>query len=447
MFASAIDSVVFRDLFSTAAMRAVFSDAARLQWCLDVEAALARVEARLGIIPEEAAREIARHCDAARFDLERLGAETVRVGSPVLPIVRQLAALCERNLGEWCHWGATTQDITDTATVLQLRAALALIETDLGAICDALAGLARRHRDTPMAGRSKLQQATPITFGYKCAVLLAGFRRMQARLGELRPRVLVGEFGGATGTLAALGADGLAVQQALLAELGLAQPEIAWHTVRDRIAEVGCFLGLLAGLLGKVALDVRLLMQTEVAEVAEPYHAGRGGSSTMPQKRNPIGATYIHAATALVRQHVAVLLEAMVQDHERASGAWEIEWVVLPEICCLTAGALDHAKAVLGGLVVDPERMRRNLDLTGGLTQSEAVMMGLGPRLGRQRAHDLLEELCHAALAGQGTLLDLLAAHAEIAPHASREQIAAWLDPANYTGLAGAMVDRVLGAP
>ena len=376
--------------------------------------------------------------------MQKLKTATERIGYPVLPVVQQLVGLCRDGLGEWCHWGATTQDITDTATVMQIRAALDLIEADLKAISAALAGLAKKYRDTPMAGRSNLQQATPITFGYKCAVLLAGFQRHLERLRELRPRVLVGEFSGATGTLASLGAEGLAVQEALMAELGLGQPEIAWHTMRDRIAEAGCFLGLVTGTLGKISMDVKLMMQTEVEEVYEPFHEGRGSSSTMPQKRNPIASNYIHACISMVRQHVAALLDAMVEDHERSTGPWEIEWIAVPEIFCLTAGALKHARNIVEGLQVDPVRMRANLDLTKGLTQSEAVMMGLGPALGRQLAHDLVYDICREVIAGKGTFLDLLAGHPQIAPHLTREQLAGFLDPANYVGLSGEMVDRVL---
>ncbi len=444
MIASAPDSRVFRDIFSTPAMRQVFSDEQRVQFYLDIEAALARVQARLGRIPQEAAAEICRHCDASTYDMELLKTQTERIGYPVLPVVQQLVAQCRGGLGEWCHWGATTQDITDTATVLQIRAALLLVEADLRAISASLAGLARKYRDTPMAGRSNLQQATPITFGYKCAVLLAGFQRHLERLAELRPRVLVGEFGGATGTLASLGADGLRVQHGLMEELGLGQPDIAWHTMRDRIAEVGCFLGLVTGTLGKISMDVKLMMQTEVEEVYEPFAEGRGSSSTMPQKRNPISSNYIHACTAMVRQNVAALLDAMVEDHERSTGPWEIEWIAVPEIFLLSAGALNQARFLVGGLQVDPERMRKNLDLTKGLVVSEAVMMGLGPALGRQRAHDLVYDICRAVIAGRGSFLDLLAENAEIKPHMNRDQLAALLDPANYVGLSGEMVDRVV---
>src|SRR5580700_8005694 len=389
MSATVIDSAIFRDIFSTEAMRRVFADTSRVQRYLDFEAALAKAQARLGIIPPQAADEIVHHCDAGKIDFAKLKTQTERIGYPVLPVVQQLVALCRDGLGEWCHWGATTQDITDTATVLQIREALTLIEADIDAIAAALAGLARKHRDTPMAGRSNLQQAVPITFGYKMATLLAAFERHKQRLKELRGRVLVGEFGGAAGTLSSLGGRGLEVQAELMKELKLGVPAIAWHTVRDCIAEVGCFLGLVTGTCGKIALDVKLLMQTEVAEVYEPFHEGRGSSSTMPQKRNPISSVYITATTALVRQHVAALLDAMVEDHERATGPWEIEWIAVPEIFSLAAGALAQTLHMVSGLEVDEKKMRANLDITRGLIVSDAVMMALGPHIGRQYARDV----------------------------------------------------------
>ena len=442
--ATAIDSAVFGDIFSTEAMRRVFSDENRVQKYLDFEAALARAQARLGVIPQAAAAEIARHCHVGEIDFPRLAAQTARIGYPVLPVVQQLVALCREGLGEWCHWGATTQDVTDTATVLQIREALALIEADIAAIAGSLARLAHQYRATPMAGRSNLQQAVPITFGYKLATLLAAFDRHRQRLQELRARALVGEFGGAAGTLAALAGRGLEVQAELMKELKLGVPAIAWHTVRDCIAETGCFLGLLAGTCGKFALDIKLLMQTEVAEVYEPFHEGRGSSSTMPQKRNPISSVYVTALNSVVRQQVAALLDAMVEDHERATGPWQIEWIVLPEIFCLTAGALAQTRFVLGGLQVDEAKMRANLDLTKGLVVSEAVMMGLGPYLGRQYAHDLVYDICRQVAATGQPLLDLLAANGEISKHLDRTALAKLCDPGNYLGEAGAMVDRVL---
>jgi 3-carboxy-cis,cis-muconate cycloisomerase len=425
-------------------MRRIFADENRIQKYLDIEAALARAQARLGIIPQNACDEILRHCSIAEYDFAKLKSETERIGYPVLPVVQQLVALCRDGLGEWCHWGATTQDITDTATVLQIREAFDLIEADLVAIADALAALAKRYRDAPMAGRSNLQQAVPITFGYKVATYLAGFERHLERLKELRPRVLVGEFGGAAGTLSSLGNRGLEVQAALMQELGLRSPRIAWHTVRDCIAEVGCFLGLVAGSCGKIAFDVKLMMQTEVEEVYEPFHQGRGSSSTMPQKRNPISSVYITATASLVRQHVAALLDAMIEDHERSTGPWEIEWIAVPEIFSLAAGALAQTRLMVSGLQVDERKMRENLDITRGLIMSEAVMMGLGPHIGRQCAHDLVYDICRQVLATGRPLVDLLAENEAVAKHLDRAALEKLCDPANYLGQAGEMVDRVL---
>jgi 3-carboxy-cis,cis-muconate cycloisomerase len=444
MPSTTIDSAIFRDIFSTEAMRRVFSDENRIQKYLDFEAALARAQARLGIIPKDAGEEIVRHCNSSEMDFAKLKVQTERIGYPVLPVVQQLVALCRDGLGEWCHWGATTQDITDSATVMQIREALVLVEAHIDAIADSLAGLARKYRDTPMAGRSNLQQAVPITFGYKMATLLAAFERHKERLKQLRSRVLVGEFGGAAGTLSSLGGRGLETQTELMKELKLGVPAIAWHTVRDTIAEVGCFLGLVTGTCGKIALDVKLLMQTEVEEVYEPFAEGRGSSSTMPQKRNPISSVYITALTSVVRQQVAALLDAMVEDHERATGPWEIEWIVLPEIFCLAAGALAQTAFVLAGLQVDEKKMRANLDLTKGLIVSEAVMMGLGPYLGRQYAHDLVYDICRKVVATGRPLVDLLAENTEITKHLDRSALTKLCDPANYLGEAGAMVDRVL---
>ena len=444
MAASIIDSSIFQGLFSSDAMRAVWSDENRTRKYLDVERALARVQGRLGLIPQEAADEIVSHCELEQIDMARLRQQTERIGYPILGVVTQVNQLCRDKLGEYVHWGATTQDITDTATVLQIREALVLVDDELAAIAQALAQLAREHRLTPIIGRSNLQQAIPVTFGYKMAGLLSAVLRHRERIAQLRERVLVGEFAGAAGTLASLQTGAMETQAALCAELGLQQPVIAWHTIRDNIAEVGAVLGLIGGTLGKLSTDVKLMMQTEVAEVFEPYHHGRGSSSTMPQKRNPIASCYIHAAISVVRQHAAALMDAMVADHERSTGPWEIEWIVLPEAFCLLAGALKHSRAVLEGLEVDPEAMRRNIEMTHGLVMSEAVMMGLGHHLGREYAHDLVYDLCRQALKQRRPLLDLLCETAEITRHVSREQLAAMCEPGNYLGQSGVMVDRVL---
>jgi 3-carboxy-cis,cis-muconate cycloisomerase len=444
MPASIIDSRIFGDMFSDERMRQVWSDENRTAKYLDIERALAKVQGQLGIIPKEAADEIVRNCELSQIDWVQLKAKTEQIGYPIIAVVNQINAHCRDKLGEYCHWGATTQDITDTATVLQMREGLALVEQDLADIADALAALARQHRDTPIIGRSNLQQATPITFGYKMASILAGIQRHQERLTQLKPRVLMGEFGGASGVLSSLESGAMETQAALMKELGLAQPLISWHTVRDTIAEVGAFLGLVGGSLGKIAMDVKLMMQTEVGEVYEPFAPGRGSSSTMPQKRNPISCLYIHANVSVARQHAAALMDAMVADHERSTGPWEIEWVALPEIFCLISGALKQAKFVLRGLEVDAPRMRKNLEMTNGLVMSEAVMMGLGRYIGREYAHDLVYDLCREALQQDRPLIELLASHPEVKPHVARAELERWLDPINGTGQAGVMVDRVL---
>ena len=428
-------------------MREIWSDGSRIQRYLDFERALAEAQAALDIIPKDAAVEIGRHCRAEEMDFDKLRQATEHVGYPVLPVVQQLVALCKGNLGQWAHWGATTQDITDTATVLQIRSSLELVGTALADISGALAKLARAHRDTPMIGRSNLQQAVPMTFGYKAAVWLSGIERHRERLEQLRPRVLVGEFGGAVGALNSLGDKGLDVQQGVCERLGLGQPAIAWHTMRDGIAEVGTFLGLVCGTLEKIAADVKVMMATEIAEVQEPDGGGgRGASSTMPQKRNPISCAYITACSGVVRQHVAALLTASVADFERATGPWEIEWIVLPEIFCLAAGALNQASFMLSGLLVHPDAMQRNLHLTGGLVCTEAVMMALAPKMGREHAHDALSAICIAVSKGQGSLIDLLAQDKDIAQVLDRAHLEKLIEPNNYLGLSGPMTDRVLNA-
>jgi 3-carboxy-cis,cis-muconate cycloisomerase len=444
MAATAFDSVILGNLFSTEAMRRIFSDENRVAIYLAIEAALARVEARLGIIPASAGEEISAQAKVENIDLEKLRRRTEVVGSPIIPLVDQLVARCAGESGQYVHWGATTQDLTDTATVLQIRDALALVDAELSEISGSFAKLALRHRDTPMAGRSMLQHAVPITFGLKAAEVLAAIERHRARLRELRPRALVGQFGGAVGTLASLGARGLEVQHELMQELQLGAPEIAWHTHRDAFAEVGAFLAMVTGTLAKFATDLKLMMQTEIGEAAEPAEAGRGSSSTMPQKRNPVACNFIIACAAIVRQNAAALMEAMVQEHERASGPWLVEWVALPEIFLAASGALFHARNLTAGLHIDEARMGENLDTTGGLISSEAVMMALAPHLGRERAHELVSELSRESLAQKKPFIELLAENPEVSKHFDRASLAKLLDPSNYLGLSREMVDRVL---
>src|SRR5262245_46348124 len=440
---SVFDSLLFRDAFGTPAMREVFSDISLISRYAEVEIALAKAEARCGVIPPEAAQAIAERTDVAALDFDLLRSETDIVGYPILPLVHQLARQCGE-AGRYLHWGATTQDIMDTAVVLQLRAGLQIIEDDIAALRGILADLSRRYRDTPMAGRTHLQQALPVTFGYKTAIWLAMFDRHAERLAQLKPRLLVGQFAGAAGTLASLGDKGFEVQRALCEELGLGVPIATWHVARDGFAEVVNFLGLVTGSLGKIALDVMVMASTEFAEVYEPFVKGRGASSTMPQKRNPISSELMLAACKAVRQHAGLMLDAMVQDFERATGPWHAEWMAIPESFVLTAGALHQAKFALGGLIVDEDRMRHNLGISRGLIVAEAVMMGLAPATGRQQAHDIVYDACRTVNEKGGTLADALAALPAVTRHFDRAAIERLTDPANYLGLAPRMVDRAI---
>lgn len=434
---------VFGDLFSTPDMRRAFSEQAWFARMVDVEGALARAEAAVGVVPADAAQAISEVCKTFQPDLAQLKDGTERVGYPVLPLVRQIAEAAG-DAGGYVHWGATTQDVMDTALVLQVRAGLDLIEADLKRLMIALTAAARAYRDAPMAGRTHLQHALPVTFGFKCANWLAPLTRSLERLAQCRARVEQLQFAGAVGTLASLGADGAAVRTALGKELNLCVPAIGWHTARDNLAETAACLGVLTGALGKIATDVVLLMQSEVGEVFEPYAPGRGGSSTMPQKRNPMSCEYILAAQRNVQAQVTVMFGAGAADHERGTGPWHAEWTALPQIFLLSAGALARTAEIVEGMEVDTARMSANLGLSRGLIMAEPVMMALAPALGRQEAHDLVEEVCRAAIEEDKSLGEVLKASAAITTHLSEPEIDALLDPANYTGLAGVFTDDAI---
>ena len=445
MGSTVFDSGLFRDMFGTAEMREIFADTALVARYAEVEAALARAQAKLGVVPQDAAQTITQAAASLVIDMERMRRETEIVGYPILPLVHQLAE-ASGEAGRYVHWGATTQDIMDTATVLQIRAALALVERDLRALRVILQDLAHRHRATPMAGRTHLQHALPITFGYKAAIWLSSIERHIERLEQARPRVLLGSFSGAAGTLASVGAQGLEMQRLFCEELALAQPSITWHVARDGLAEAVSLLGLITGTLGKIATDVMLMCATEFGELAEPFVHGRGASSTMPQKRNPISSELMLAAAKAVRQHVATMLDGMIHDFERATGPWHLEWVSLPESFLLTGASLAQAKFMLAGLVVDVARMRENLDLTGGLIVAEAVMMAAAPKLGRQHAHDLVYDACRVGIEQKRALADVVLENAElVAALGGAEAARAKCDPAGYLGLAAEMTDRVTG--
>jgi 3-carboxy-cis,cis-muconate cycloisomerase len=445
-----LQSTLFGDFFGTEAMREAFGEPALIRNCVTVEAAVARAQARLGIVPQEAAEAISKAAEVIvegrePLDMERLKRETATVGFPILPLVRQLSERAGEG-GRWLHWGATTQDIMDSAVVLQIRDGLALIEAELATLRGHLVALAKKHRDTPMPGRTFFQQALPVTFGYKAAVWLSSFDRHAVRLAEVKRRVLVAEFGGAVGTLASLGSGDEALRTVgeFARELGLAEPGITWHVARDTIAETVQFLALLGGSLAKIADDVMLMSATEFGEAAEPFEAGRGSSSTMPQKRNPISCGVIVAAARALRQQAGLALDAMVNSFERNAAAWHLEWIAVPEAFGYAAGALHQTVFLTGGLIVDAAGMQKNLDLTHGLIVAEAVMMGLAPVIGRNEAHDLVYDSCRAAIESNRPLYDVLLENAEVAGPLGADRLRALTDPANYLGAAQAMVDRVL---
>ncbi len=444
MPASMIDSKIFSDWFGSEEMRAIFTDEYRLQCWLDVEAALARVQAELGMIPREAAKEISAKAKVANLDLEKFKKEADRTVHPIMPLIWGLQKVCVREYGEYIHWGATTQDIMDTGMMLQLKAAAEIIFRDLRDIEKMLKHLAQRYRSTIMAGRTHGQHALPLTFGFKVAVWLAEVRRHIQRWEQSRSRILVGNLSGAVGTHAAMGRLGLEVQRAVMAEIGLGEPEITWHPARDRVAEFISLLAAICGTLGKIAKEIINLQKTEVGELAEPFIMGRVGSSTMPQKRNPHLCEAILALSKIVRYQAALALEGMVQEHERDMASWMMEWEIVPQACIYTAGALKHTLFVLRHLEVNEQKMRTNLDLLSGLILAEPVMFALAAKVGHQRAHQIVYEVAMKAYEEGRAFKDALLADERVTEYLSAEEIDGLLNPEKYTGLSEKIVDKML---
>jgi 3-carboxy-cis,cis-muconate cycloisomerase len=434
-------------LFTTDAMREIFSDRRKLQGMLEFEAALARALARAGVAPESAVEPIVAQCNPNNFALDPLAREAALAGNLAIPLVKVLTvavAESDPKAAGFVHWGATSQDAIDTGLVLQLRDALDLLHRELLQFSATLARVAEKHQVTLLAGRTWLQQASPVTLGLKVAGWLDAIHRQQARIAHARNEVLTLQFGGAVGTLAALGKKGPEVAAALASDLRLKVPSIPWHTHRDRFAEVATALGLLVGTLGKIARDISLLAQTEIGEVLEPAESGRGGSSTLPHKRNPVGSAVVLAAAIRVPALVSAMLTAMVQEHERGLGGWHAEWETLPEIFLLAAGALAHMAHVVDGMEVYEEHMTYNLGATHGLILSEAIAIALAKHMGRSPAHQLVEHAAHRALESGRPLRDLLLEDQEVRAHLSPAEIDSLLDPKNYTGSAASMIQQVL---
>ena len=433
-------------LFSTPGMAAVFSSRAHVQGMLAFEAALARAEARAGIIPLEAATIIVASCKEELFDVPALYREAALSGTPAIPLVRMLTARVGDEAGKFVHWGATSQDAIDTALMLQMRSGLDLLVDELLVVSEACARLSERHRHSLMAGRTLLQQALPITFGLKAARWLALIVRQVQALHEHRDRTLAVQLGGAAGTLASLGEKGLQVVELLAEELGLPVPDLPWHTERDRVAQVATTLGVVAGAMAKVAGDVALLAQTEVGEASEGVAPGKGGSSAMPQKHNPVDATAAIASARLAIGVVPVILSAMAQEHERAVGGWQAEWLAIPDLFRFTAAAVERIRDVVGDLQVDPARMKVNLDLTGGLIMAESLTMTLAPKLGRPEAQRIVKALCDQAVTSGRGLRQTAQTDEQVCALLSSEEIDQALDPSRYLGSTDAFIDRALAA-
>jgi 3-carboxy-cis,cis-muconate cycloisomerase len=436
-------------LTTTAPLAELFSDESVLQSLLDFEAALARAEARAGIIPQAAADAIAAAAKPANFDPAPLAAEFLRAGTPGIPLVKALTAevrAVDEEAARFVHWGATSQDVADTALILLLKRSRPILGADLAGLENALAALSEKHRESVMLGRTLLQAAPPVTFGLKAAGWLAAIRRSRARLDASYTDALVLQLGGASGTLAALGEKGLEVGSTMAQELGLAYPDAPWHAHRDRLASLVASWGVLTGCLGKMARDLALLMQGEVAEAAEPVGGGRGGSSTMPQKRNPIASAVALAAANRVPGLVASFLAGMVQEHERGVGGWQAEWPTVCEVIQATGVALASMAEAAEGLDVNPAQMRENIAATNGAVFAERVVMLLTPKLGRDRAHEILEDAARRSQLQRRKLGDLLAENAEVTQLIDRATLRDLETPESYLGVAEKFRRRLLAS-
>jgi 3-carboxy-cis,cis-muconate cycloisomerase len=444
MASSIIDSNYYRDMFGTAQMREVFSDDARLQAWIDTEIALAKAQVNMGIIPEGIDVVLQNSVNINNLDIEEMKADFDRVGFPILPFVKQLNKVCDSETARWIHYGATTQDILDTGMVLQIKKGLQIVDDELNAIIAATAELSKKHAKTVMAGRTFQQLAAPITFGYKSGVWLDEMLRHKDRLEQLKKRVLVGQCAGAVGTFATVGDKGIAVQNLMMSHLQLDSPTITWHTARDSWSEMISTFAMICASFAKIANEIAILMRSEVGELSEPFEVGRGASTTLPQKRNPISCEPIIAIAPKMRELASSQLTAMIQEHERGVGQMNIEWMVIPEAFILMSGSLKHTRFILENLYVDVDSMRKNLDLGGGLLMSESVMMGLAPKVGKAKAHHLVYDAAAKAHENRGTLKEALMAHSEITKELTEAEIDALIDPVNYIGCVEEMIQQVL---
>jgi 3-carboxy-cis,cis-muconate cycloisomerase len=445
MPASAFDSFYLKDRYGSAAMRAIWDDRATVQRWLDVEAALAQVQSELGLVPRSAAREIARRARVEYLDLPAMKRDFDVTWNPVMPLVDALRRVLPARAARWVHWGTTSKNIIDTAIALQIKDSYAVVMAEVDTIADILAGLAAKHRDTIMAGRTHGQHALPVTFGYKAAVWLDELIRQRERLLDSRPRVLVGELGGAVGTLASMGKLGLRVQQRLMRRLGLGVPGVPTKTAGDRFAEFFLLLCLLSATLGKIAQNVYNLQVTDVDEASE-FVEGKVGSSAMPHKLNPVASGSVVLLGRLLRARAGLVLDYVHAEWEDDHRQGETAWAFPAEMCLLVGAQLVISKRLLSTLVVKPENMARNLERSGGVVLSEAVMMALAGKIGRDRAHALVLEISRDAAARRIPFREAVAAHPEVRRRLTARRLATALDLRNALGLSGYFVDQVIAA-
>ena len=440
----ASESLLYGASFSTSEFLDIFNDHARVQAWFDVEVALAKAQGQLGVIPEEAAQEISQKAVVENVDVSEIGQGISATAHPIVPAIRALEEICNNGAGEYIHYGATTQDVMDTGLVLQIKKSWPIILRDLTGIQDALIKLAKKHRSTPMVGRTHGQQALPLTFGYKCAVWVDEIGRQISRFREAEARVLSGNITGAVGTMAAFGPKGREIQKIALDHLNLTVPNICWHSSRDRICELANLMTQISGSLGKIAREIYALQQVEFGELAEPHHHGKVGSSTMPHKRNPAVVELAIGLSRLIRAQQVAITDAAFQEHERYSALLRIELAAVPEMMIYSGALLSKMRTVLEKLEVYPKRMRSNLDMLGGLLLSEKVMLALGEKIGKQTTHEVVYEIAMDSFEKEIPFKDALNGDERVSNNLSSQEIGSLLDPVAYIGESEKIVDDVL---
>ncbi|WP_130802480.1 3-carboxy-cis,cis-muconate cycloisomerase [Acinetobacter ihumii] len=442
-------SQLYASLFYQKEVTEIFSDRGLVSYMIEAEVALAQAQAEVGVIPQSATNVIEHVVKTAidQIDFDALAIATGLAGNIAIPFVKQLTAIVKKNdedAARYVHWGATSQDILDTACILQCRAALDIVQNQVQQCYDVALTQAQTYRHQVMMGRTWLQQALPITLGHKLARWASAFKRDLDRIDAMKDRVLTAQLGGAVGSLASLQNQGSMVVKVYAKQLNLTAAACTWHGERDRIVEIASVLGMITGSVGKMARDWSLMMQTEIAEVFEPTAKGRGGSSTMPHKRNPVAAASILAAANRVPALMSSIYQSMVQEHERSLGGWHAEWLSLPEIFQLSAGALERTLDVLQGMQVNAENMHRNIECTHGLIMAEAVMMALAPHMGRLNAHHVVEAACKKAVAEHTHLKDIISNIEEVTQYFNASQLDEIFKPESYLGNIQDQIDAVL---